>query len=102
MRARIFMRPKTATQSGTTGAGLWVLDWYSAEREVNDPMMGWWGSHNTQCQVRLSFPSREEAIAYAEANAIPFDIEQPPAVKPIKPKVYAVNSKYGRSETWTH
>ena len=52
--------------------------------------------------MRLSFPSREEAISYAEANAIPFDIEQPPATKPIKPKVYADNFKYGRSENWTH
>ena len=102
-RARIFMRPKTATQSGTAGAGLWVLDWQSDERQVNDPMMGWWGSHNTQGQVRLAFDTREAAVAYAEANGVAYDVEVPPAPgKAIKPKVYADNFRYGRGENWTH
>ena len=102
MRARIFQRPKTATQSGSAGAGSWVLDYSSNQREQNDPLMGWWGGTNPQNQVRLSFDSKEAATAYADTNAIPYDIELPPAVKPIKPKVYADNFKYGRTENWTH
>ena len=102
MRARIFQRPKTATQSGYAGSGTWVLDYQGAERERNDPLMGWWGSTNTQGQVRLSFETMEEAVAYAEANGIAYDAEIPPAVKPIKPKVYADNFRYGRTDNWTH
>ena len=102
MRARIFQRPKTATQSGTAGAGNWVLDWQASERSVNDPLMGWWGSGNTQSQVRLSFETRAEAVAYAEKNGIGYDIEVPPTTKPIKPKAYADNFRYGRAENWTH
>ena len=102
MRARIFKRPKTATQSGTAGAGFWVLDWQSEHREVNDPLMGWWGSGNTQGQVRLRFDTREEAVAYAEANGIAYELEAPPPEKPIRPKVYADNFRYGRAENWTH
>ena len=102
MRARIFQRPKTATQSGTAGAGNWVLDYGSDQRETNDPLMGWWGGTNTQNQVRLRFDSKEAAMAYAEANGIAYDIEMPPPTKPIKPKVYADNFRYGRAENWTH
>ncbi len=102
MRARIFQRPKTATQSGTAGAGNWVLDYQSAQRERNDPLMGWWGSGDTQDQVRLRFDTSAEAVAYAEANGIEYDLEVSPATKPIKPKVYADNFRYGRTDNWTH
>lgn len=102
MRARIFQRPKTATQSGTAGAGLWVLDYGSSQREQNDPLMGWWGGTSTQNQVRLAFDTRDEAVAYATANGIAFDIEEPPVPRAIKPKVYADNFRYGRTDNWTH
>ena len=39
--------------------------------------MGWIGSADTQAQVRLSFPTREEAVAYAEKNGIAYDLELP-------------------------
>lgn len=102
MRARIFMRPKTATQSGVAGAGEWVLDWQSPQREVNEPLMGWWGSGSTQGQVRLAFDSCELAVGYAKANGIEYQVEQPPMKRAIKPKAYADNFRYGRSENWTH
>ena len=102
MRARIFQRPKTATQSGVAGAGTWVLDFEGEDREINDPLMGWWGSGNTQGQVRLRFDSSADAVAYAEANGIGYELEVPPAVKAIKPKAYADNFRWGRAENWTH
>ena len=101
MRARIFMRPKTATQSGAANAGAWVLDW-QPEKEITEPLMGWWGSDFTQGQVKLQFDSCEQAVAYAEANGIDFQVEQPPAKRPLKPKAYADNFRYGRAENWTH
>ena len=102
MRARIFQRPKTATQSGRAGAGNWVLDYQPDEREKNDPLMGWWGSGNMQGQVKLRFDTQEAAIAYAEKNGIPYDLEIPPATRAVKPKAYADNFRYGRTENWTH
>ncbi len=102
MRARIFQRPKTATQSGTAQAGSWVLDYGSSQREQNDPLMGWWGGTSTQGQVRLAFDSMEQAVAYALANGIQYDIELPPPPRTIKPKVYADNFRYGRTDNWTH
>ena len=101
MRARIFMRPKTATQSGPATAGQWILDW-QPQKEITEPLMGWWGSDFTQGQVILKFDTCEQAVAYAEANGIEYQVEQPPKKHPIKPKVYADNFKYGRAENWTH
>lgn len=101
-RARIFQRPKTATQSGPARARVWMLDFAPVEREVNDPLMGWWGSSDTNGQVRLSFDTREEAVAFAEKKGLVFEVEEPPVQRPVKPKIYADNFKYGRTDNWTH
>ncbi|MDT7950197.1 MAG: ETC complex I subunit [Acetobacteraceae bacterium] len=101
MRARIFMRPKAATQSGLAKAGTWILDW-QPEKERTEPLMGWWGSNFTQGQVSLKFDTAEQAVAYAEANGIDYQLERPPAKRPLKPKAYADNFRYGRGENWTH
>lgn len=101
MRARIFRRPKTAMQSGTAGTENWVLEWEPAGREGNDPLMGWWGGGDTRGQVRLRFDTREEAIAFAQRNDIAFDLELP-TPRRQRPKAYADNFRFGRSENWTH
>ncbi len=63
--------------------------------------MGWFGSRDTQSQVRLRFPTQDEAVAYATRNAIEYDLELP-LTRIRKPKIYADNFKYGRLENWTH
>lgn len=102
MRARIFQRPKTATQSGMAGTGNWVFEYQPSERELNDPLMGWWGRGSTLGQVRLRFDAKEEAIAFAEKHGVPYDVEIPPRERAEKPKVYADNFRFGRTENWTH
>ncbi len=102
MRARIFQRPKTAMQSGVAGTLNWVLEWPPSQPEVNDPLMGWWGRGDTHGQVLLRFDSKEQAVAYADANGISYDVELPPASAKHKPKAYADNFRYGRDENWTH
>ncbi len=101
MRARIFQQPKTAMQSGVSGTQNWVLEWEPEVRQSLDPLMGWPGNGSTQRQVSLRFDSREEAVAYATRQGLEFDVELPP-VRVHKPKAYADNFKYGRSENWTH
>jgi hypothetical protein len=63
--------------------------------------MGWTSSSDTKRQIRLSFATKEEAIAYAKENGIAYRLEEPPATK-IRPKSYAENFKYGRPDSWTH
>ena len=101
MRARIYQPPKNAMQSGRAGTHRWVLDFEPAAPRQADPLMGWIGSADTQTQVRLDFATREEAVAYAEKNAITYEIERPVEHRP-SPKAYADNFRYGRREMWTH
>ena len=101
MRARIFQQPKTAMQSGTAYTSQWALEWEPSEQRRQDPLMGWFGSGDTQTQVHLHFDTKEAAIAYAEHAGIPYDVELPP-IRVHTPKVYADNFKYNRPENWTH
>ena len=102
MRARIFRRPKTPMQSGQAGTHEWLLQYEPEVPQRNDPVTGWAGSSDTRGQVILRFPSREEAVDFARAQGIAFDLELPPPVRPVQPKVYAENFRYGRRENWTH
>ena len=101
MRARIFKQPKTSMQSGVAGTEHWVLEWAPQERREPDAMMGWFGSADTQAQVKLRFDSREDAVAYAQRQGAAFEVEiDPPRVH--RPKLYADNFRFDRVEGWTH
>ncbi len=102
MRARIYQKPRNAMQSGQAGTETWVLEYETENRARPDPLMGWIGGGSTLSQVRLTFPNREEAIAYADKNELSYDIELPPVLRDRKPKVYADNFRFGRLENWTH
>ena len=99
--ARIYVPPKSAMQSGRARTHGWALEFEPGERKRIDPLMGWAGSGDTQGQVRLHFETREQAIAYAEANGLDYAVEEP-ALHRIKPKSYAENFRFGRTENWTH
>ncbi len=101
LRARIYQPPKNAMQSGWAGTQTWVLEYEPAVPRRPDPLMGWIGSSDTQAQVRLRFPTREAAVAYAEENGIPYDlVEAQP--RRVRPKAYADNFRFGRIDNWTH
>lgn len=100
-RARIFQHPKTAMQSGRAGTDVWVLEFAPDGPRRADPLMGWISSGDTQSQVRLRFETRDEAVAFAEREGIAFDVELPHERK-VRPKAYADNFRFGRTENWTH
>jgi hypothetical protein len=88
-------------QSGTAKTHRWVLEYEPERPRIRDPLMGWTGSDDMNSQIRLSFDTKEAAIAYAEGQEIEYDIELPtPRVK--KPKAYADNFRFDRRENWTH
>lgn len=90
MKARIFQKPKNAMQSGRAGTQLWFLEYAPAEARKADPLMGWAGSGDTQRQLRLSFATRDEAIAYAAKNGIEVEV-MPTPVRTLKIQAYADN-----------
>ena len=64
--ARIFQRLKSSMQSGRANTDRWQLEFEPAEPKRADPLTGWAGSGDVREQVRLSFPTAEAAVAYAE------------------------------------
>jgi hypothetical protein len=63
--------------------------------------MGWISGSDTKAEVRLTFPTREEAVAYAERAGLAYDIELPQERR-VRPKAYADNFSWRRTENWTH
>jgi len=103
MRARIYQPAKTAMQSGTAKTHSWVLEYAPAAAREVDPLMGWTSSGDTQTQVKLRFASREEALAYAEAQGIEAVVTEPkPRRAIIRPRGYGENFATDRKGAWTH
>ncbi|MCF3946528.1 ETC complex I subunit [Acidiphilium sp. AL] len=101
-RARIFLPPKSAMQSGWAKTRRWVLQFEPKMAKRLDPLMGWTGSGDTLAtQVRLFFETRDEAVAYAERHGIKFDLEIPTEHR-CRPKAYADNFRFDRRSNWTH
>jgi len=99
--ARIYKPARTAMQSGKARTREWVLEFVSdVPREV-EPLMGWTSSADTRQQIRLRFPTKEEAVAYAERNGIEYRLIEPKTPK-RRPKSYAENFRWGRVGQWTH
>lgn len=90
MSARIYQRPKNAMQSGKALLDQWVLEFVPAEAKRPDPLMGWSGSGDMQQQVKLEFPSKDEAVAYAERYGITAMVHATPPRR-LKLQAYADN-----------
>lgn len=90
MTARIYQVQKNAMQSGKALTHKWMLEFAQAEAKKPDPLTGWAGSGDTQSQVKLSFPSQEAAVAYAEKHGIAYAVIPTPP-KTLKIQAYADN-----------
>jgi hypothetical protein len=101
MVARIYKPARTAMQSGPARTKDWVLEHeIEAPREI-DPLMGWTSSRDMKQQLRLSFDSKDEAVAYAERNGVPYRVMEPKPRKAVR-KSYSDNFRFGRIGSWTH
>lgn len=101
MAVRIYKPAKTAMQSGTANTKEWVLEMERDMARAIDPLMGWTSASDTQNQIRLTFESKDEAVAFAVKQGWAYTVREPKPRKPIK-KSYADNFKFGRKGAWTH
>jgi hypothetical protein len=99
--ARIYKPAKSAMQSGRATSRDWVLEFVREQPRVIEPLMGWTSSAETRQQVRMTFATKEEAIAFATSQGIAFRLEDPHRSE-IRPKSYAEKFKFGRPDRWTH
>ena len=101
MTVRIYQPAKTAMQSGKGNTHAWVLEPDAASAITVDPLMGWSGSGNTAAQVALTFPTKDDAIRYAETAGLAYTVIETAPHKPVR-RSYADNFKFGRIGRWTH
>ncbi len=101
MLARIFRPAKTAMQSGRAQTDLWILEYEPEVPLKIDPLMGYTSSSDMRRQIHLEFETREEAVAYAERNGIPYRVRED-REREVKLQSYSDNFKYDRPQPWTH
>ena len=101
MSARIFSPAKTAMQSGTARTGFWVLEFDPEQPRKIDPLMGYTTSGDMKSQIRLTFETKEEAVAYAQKNGIAYRVQEPKE-RERQAVSYSENFRYDRRMPWTH
>lgn len=101
MVARIYKPARNAMQSGVGKTKNWVLDYEPEHARLVEPLMGYTSSADMRSQIRLTFETKEEAVAYAERCGIPYRVSEPhePARKKIS---YSDNFAFRRMGQWTH
>ena len=103
MLAKIYQPARSAMQSGQAKTRSWVLEFVPADARWIDPLMGWTGSDDMDSQVRLSFATREEAVAYAERYGIAYELFEPKKRAHIlRQNGYGDNFASARRSAWTH
>ena len=100
MTARIYRRAQSTTQSGR-GNQDWMLEYEPEKPREIEPLMGWTSSSDMKSQVKLKFDTKEEAVAYAERNGVPYRVDEP---KPVARKIisYSDNFSPNRVVPWSH
>ncbi len=92
---RIYQPVRTATQQGQAQTRKWVLEFEPASPRERDPLMGWTSSSDMLGQVKLTFDSREDAIAYARKRGYQYQVQQSHGSR-IRPKSYADNFRFDK------
>lgn len=98
-RARIYQPAKTAMQSGK-GKDSWVLEYLPVAPATPDALMGWNSMRDTQTEVALKFDTKEQAIAFAKAKQLAFEIAVP-HMRVTPPKSYAANFAFARRRAYS-
>ena len=75
--AVIYRPAKSVMTSGRAGLRRWTLEFKPRSPPFIEPLMGWTGGTDPLAQVRLSFPSREAAAAFAGRHGLRFTVCEP-------------------------
>ncbi|ESN93670.1 hypothetical protein HELRODRAFT_180765 [Helobdella robusta] len=93
-QVRIFSPAKNAMQSGTFKTNKWFMEFNTQERWEN-PLMGWCSTADPLAQIRLSFSTKEDAIAFCEKNNWRYSVEEKHSLN-LRPKVYGDNFSWNK------
>ncbi len=92
MNVKIYKPSKNAMQSGHGNGNNWVLEFESNAEKNAESLMGWTSSSDTLSQVSMTFPNKEDAIAFADKKGWNTTI-MAENIRRIKPKNYSDNFK---------
>ena len=84
-KAKIYKPSRTAMQSGKRNTKNWIMEFDTTNSGIN-PLMGWETSTDTMSEIRLEFPSKDQA----KKNNINYYVVEPQERKIIK-KSYTDN-----------
>ncbi|WP_310620154.1 ETC complex I subunit [Flexibacterium corallicola] len=101
MLARIYRPAKTAMQSGKAGTESWVLDYIPQSPKSIEPLMGYTSSGDMRQQVRLNFETKEDAVAFAKREKIPYQVVEDKK-RQVRGASYSDNFRFDRLSPWTH
>lgn len=90
VRARIYRPTPSPVQAGRARQSTWLVEFEPHLKPGIDPLMGWISSGDPLQQVRLSFNSLEEALAYCRRQGLATDVEMP-APHRHRPRSYTDN-----------
>lgn len=88
--ARISELDRKTTQSGKANSGRWLLEFERQQPLRPDPLTGWNGSGDTNTQLRLTFHTKEAAMAYCAKHGLDHHIVAAAPVR-LKLQAYADN-----------
>ncbi|MCZ2328205.1 ETC complex I subunit [Bartonella sp. F02] len=101
MVARIYSPAKTAMQSGKANTGFWILQYEPEQAKMLEPLMGYTATSDINSQVKIRFKMKEEAIAFAVKNSIPYRVEKSCKIS-RRAISYSDNFRCDRQQSWTH
>lgn len=85
---RIHRPARSVTQSGHGRSREWVIEFEPQSAPRIDPLTGWTGSGDTLQHVRLRFPDRARAVAFAERQGWIYTVDEPQERR-VRPRNYA-------------
>ena len=88
-------------QSGRAGTDEWLVQFELEQVKITDAGMQWQTRPNTNSQLKLKFATLSEAEEWAKSQGHSYHVLLPQK-RTIKPKAYADNFAYHRTQPWTH
>ena len=93
-KAVIHCPASSTARSARPRRPVWMLEFEPRAPLSVEPLMGWTSGTDMLRHVRLRFPSRETAVAYAERRGLTYEVREPAHL----PRVL---SEGGSDEAWT-
>lgn len=91
---RISRPTKNVMQSGTAYTNTWKIE-FNSEKRTEYWLMGWASTSDPVSNMSLTFPTKEDAIAFCERNKLQWFVEEQPT-RQIRRKSYADNFSWNK------